>query len=250
MATAAPAGSLPELLREVLNQGQGFLPSGQRVPLQSNVSPAEAELLYQTVRQLAPLHSLEIGLAHGVSSVAILQALQDNGRGIHHVIDPFQHRYQNAGLALIDQAQLTHRLDFHQRFPEEVIPQLVPLDFVFIDSSHLFDLTLMEFVLADKKLTVGGQLALHDLWMPSMQSAARYILSNRAYRRVPTPTLEPPTPGGRARAWLARLLRRVPGSVRVLRPEVLTPRAFADGNLLLLTKAAEDTRDWRHHEPF
>lgn len=247
MVSAQSAG-LPPLLREVVSEQLGFLPSGQRVPLQSNVSLDEAEALYRLVRQQRPLHSMEIGLAQGVSTTAILQALQENGRGTHHVIDPFQHRYGDAGLALVDRAGLSERLDFHQRFPEEVIPHLPELEFAFIDSSHLFDLTVMEFVLTDKKLARDGLVAFHDLWMPSMQCVARYILTNRAYSKVEVNS-EAVSPRRRARRYMARCLQTLP-IASLFRTEVLAPDAFAGSNLLVLRKSKQDERDWRFHQNF
>lgn len=70
-------------------------------------------------------------------------------------------------------------MQFYRKFAEEVFPNLSSLHFVFIDSSHLFDLTVTEFVLADKKLDVGGGMAFHDMWMPSLQTFVRYVLANR-----------------------------------------------------------------------
>lgn len=40
---------------------------------------------------------------------------------------------------------------------------------------------MVEFILADKKLKVGGMIAFHYLWMPSLRKLLRYILRNRDY---------------------------------------------------------------------
>src|SRR5207253_9411867 len=99
-------------------------------------------------------------------------------------MDPFQEKYEDAGLAMAARAGLDSRLQFHRKFAEEVLPTLPRLQFGFIDSSHLFDLTIEEFVMMDKKLDVGGMVAFHDMWMGSLQKFLRYVLSNRAYRLV------------------------------------------------------------------
>jgi hypothetical protein len=109
-----------------------------------------------------------LGLAHGISALAILSAISANGSGHHYVIDPFQESYANCGEAMINLAGLGGWHTFLERFPEEAIPQLPRLQFAFIDSSHLFDFTIMEFLLVDKKLDVGGLMALHDPY-PSEQ---------------------------------------------------------------------------------
>jgi hypothetical protein len=190
-------------------------------------------------------------LAQGISALAILQAIADNERGCHHVVDPFQDRFDNVGLAMTDRAGLRHHLDFHPKFAEEVVPHLPELQFAFIDSSHLFDLTLLDFVLTDKKLATGGVLVFHDLWMPSLQSLARYILGNRGYERVELTSLKRIglSPRARVRHCLGAMLRCCPLSEKVFRPEILRPHEFSD-NLLVLRKVSSDARDWRFHRPF
>jgi Methyltransferase domain len=173
--------NLPQVLLEVFEECRVFAPDGNAQPLESNVSQAEALELYRVVRNLRPEFSVEIGLAHGISALAILAAISANGEGHHYVIDPFQANYGYCGEAMIERAGYRDLHSFLERFPEEVLPTLPRIKFAFIDSSHLFDLTLLEFVLIDKKLEVGGIVALHDTWMPSIQAVLRFILGNRPY---------------------------------------------------------------------
>jgi hypothetical protein len=217
------------------------------------VSEEEALALYSAVRAVRPEQSLEVGLAHGVSALAILGAIFANGSGHHYVIDPFQRNYGYCGEAMIVRAGLGTRHSFLERFPEEVIPQIPSLQFAFIDSSHLFDLTLAEFVLIDKKLDPGGIIAFHDLWMPSLQSVVRFILANRTYSICREFSGNDPTPsvGQRIKELGGRCLRKIPGATRVLNANVLHPwSAFRTQNLLFLQKRSDDERDWRFHRPF
>jgi hypothetical protein len=128
------------------------------------------------------------------------------------------------------------------------------MQFAFVDASHLFDLTLMEFVLLDKKLAVGGIIGLHDTWMPSLQKAVRFILANRAYeivRGASDRSSESDPPRQRITRLLSRMARRVPGAKRIFRPELLNPwQNMKIENLILLRKTADDRRDWRFHKPF
>jgi predicted O-methyltransferase YrrM len=189
--------TLPDLLLQALASKVAFAPDGTTRPLESNISREEAQDLYSAVRSIQPVCSLEIGLAHGVSALSILSAIFANGSGHHYVIDPFQKNYANCGEAMIALAGFAGRHTFLEQFPEEVIPQLPRLQFAFIDASHLFDYTVMEFVLVDKQLDVGGIIALHDLGMPSLQAVMRFIRTNRAYDRP---------------------LKMAPGSKRLLNP--------------------------------
>lgn len=253
LARTNEADPLPALLREAFAQGSALTPDGDRVPLHSSVAYEEAGWLYQLTRQLRPGHSLELGFGQGLCALAILQALQDNHGGIHHVLDPFQRRAQNVGLAMASRAGLANYLDFHEKSAEEVVPHLPPLQLALVDGSGLFDVALSEFVLVDRKLEVGGVIVWRDLWMPSRQKLVRYILSNRAYRLVPGDAMggEPWTTRQRAQAVLAGVLGRLPWSNRLFRIELLEPWfAISRVNLIWLQKTGPDDRGGRFHKPF
>ncbi len=188
------------------------------------ISLDEALEIYSAVRAIGPEHSAEIGFCCAGSGLAILKGLEDQGRGMHHVCDPYQSSYaKNAGLRNVERAGLAHRLHFQEKFPEEIVPALPPLQFVFIDASHLFDISILDFVLADKKLDVGGVVAFHDLWMPSLQKLVRYILANRNYEiyrgAVPAPESRR-TMRSRLAGMLGSGLRRLPGADRLFAPEL------------------------------
>jgi predicted O-methyltransferase YrrM len=257
--TPAPPGNsgeelLPVALQKVFATQTVANERGEARPLASNVAWEEAVKLYRVVKVLRPRLSAEIGFAQGISTAAILQALADNDTGKHHVIDPYQNQYENCGLSLVRQAGLAGWLVFHENFAEEVIPTLSELQFAFIDSSHLFDLTVSEFVLLDKKLSVGGVIGFHDLWMPSLKKVLRYILSNRAYQIYRLPEEEALRRNGltKIKAGMAAALRRLPrGSRRYFSAELFQPwSTFGLSNLAFIEKTAPDRRDWRFHREF
>jgi predicted O-methyltransferase YrrM len=70
--------TLPDLLLEALSAKVVFAPDGTTRPLESNISREEAEALYSAVRSVQPACSLEIGLAQGISALAILAAISAN----------------------------------------------------------------------------------------------------------------------------------------------------------------------------
>ena len=241
---------LHEILQSAFRTGEVFTPSGTRIPMSSNVSEEECVRLYEAVREIRPAVSVEIGFAQGISTLAILQALHENGHGHHHVIDPFQEKFDNCGLAMVEKSGLGGRFTFHEKFAEEVIPSLPKLQFAFIDSSHLFDHAICEFVLTDKRLDVGGLIGFHDLWMPSLQTATRFILKNRAY--VVHGQQYAPVKPGRILFRIARkIASRMPGRDRIFSREFLKPwQAFGIPNMVLLRKTADDNRDWKDHSAF
>lgn len=254
MSENDPSSRAPTpVLREIFATQQVYDARGNAVKLDSNISVEECALLHAAVSELRPQLSVEVGFANGVSTLAILDALQGAGVGHHHVIDPFQRNYDYRGRAMVERAGLAGRFTFHERFADEVVPTLPPVQFAFIDSSHLFDQTVAEFVMVDRKLAVGGVVGFHDMWMPSQQAFIRYVLANRAYAPWQPASAARQTGAGmppRAR-WLRKLLGKLPRARRVFAEDFLRPWAEFDlGNLVLLRKTAEDTRDWRFHARF
>jgi predicted O-methyltransferase YrrM len=247
-------------LRAALTERLVWDHAGARVPLHSNVSTDEACLLYDVIRFLKPEKTLEIGFCQGISALAILQALEDNGRGTHHVVDPFQRDYGNAGLEMVRRAGLEGRLHFVEAFPEEVVPTMPSgFGFAFIDASHLFDLTLLDFMLVQKKLDPGAVVGLHDLWMPSLQKVWRYLTSNRScvpcdaeFRRTSDLVIRLQRPW-RTRLKIAagRLAGWLPGCGQAFSPEFLTPwETLGVPNLALLRTGGPDQREWTFHHTF
>jgi predicted O-methyltransferase YrrM len=244
---------LPPVLREMLETGTYRDAQGVAQKLHSNISADEALTLYTVVRGRQPRATGEIGFAFGVSGLAILGALEANGLGRHYVSDPFQTKMVNGmGLENVRRAGLGQRLEFFEKFPEEVFPALPPLQFAFIDASHLFDLSMLDFVLVDKRLEIGGVIGFHDLWMPSLRKLIRHILANRAYRLHPaTPAGEPWSVKQKFLSGLAAVAKRLPRSDRWLAPEATKPwHEFHASNLVLLEKIGDDVRDWREHVIF
>jgi hypothetical protein len=57
-------------------------------------------------------------------------------------------------------------------------------DLVFIDGYHRFDDVLIDLTFSARLCRKGGIIALHDMWLPSVQAVTSFLLTNR-------PDLEP-----------------------------------------------------------
>ena len=246
---------LPQVVNTALETGEVIRADGTRIALHANVSGEEAARLYNLVRVRKPNATIEIGLAQGISALAIAQALKDNASGaLHHIVDPFQSsKYESVGLTSLDRAHLREHVRFYEAFPEEAVPTLPEADFAFIDASHLFDLTVLDFVLVDKRLKVGGLIGFHDLWLNSVRRVLRYILTNRAYRIYED--VAPPQLSARKKrkSQVAAVARRVPYADRVLRAEVLRPthELGIHGSMVFIEKTGEgDERHFRSYVDF
>lgn len=127
----------------------------------TGVDEGVATLLYSLVRLTRPEIVLEIGTAKGNSTIAIAQALEDNGLGILHTIDPV--RQQIVDIA-IRKSGLGHRIKYHIGFSYDIIPSLsVPrIDFAFIDGDHSYEHVAADFALVRDRVAAKGFLAFHD----------------------------------------------------------------------------------------
>jgi predicted O-methyltransferase YrrM len=211
-----------------------------------SIEPDRGQRLYKVVRESHARTTLEIGCAYGLSTLHICQALIDNGGGEHVAIDPFQFRgavdgshdhYHGVGLANVERAGFSDMFTHMEQKSYCALPELLKqgnlFDFVYIDGMHLFDYALVDFFYADLLISVGGYIAMDDLWMESQQWALSFILKNRSYKLVyqqPISALK--------QAW--RKIKH-PHS----RPGMMDKADFA-----VLQKTGHDKRNWKHFEAF
>src|SRR5262249_9170123 len=134
---------------------------------------------------------------------------------LHVVIDPFEKiHYHGIGLRLVDRIRFEGKFKWLQEFSVHALSDLIrqheKFDFIFIDGNHRFDDVIVDFYLCDTLMRPGGLIILDDMWMPSIQSAASFVIKNRSYK-----------------------IERQPAK-----------------NMLVLRKVRDDDRSWRHFEKF
>lgn len=230
--------------------GSGFVKDAQGNEHQHDTSSVTFQggaLLYNVIREKKPARTLEVGMAYGLSSLFICQALADNGGGQHTAIDPYQAQsYKSIGLLNIERANLKNILRFYEAPSAEILPQLVSqkecFDFAFIDGSHLFDNAFVDFFFIDKLIQEGGHIAIDDIWMPSVRKVAAFILKNKPYRLVCPPGALT-TPFGLRMARLGRRILQNP----VGRDWRLK---FVPENVALFQKIGKDNSTWDFYRDF
>jgi predicted O-methyltransferase YrrM len=156
-----------------------------------SVTPERGEFLRDLYRSERATHSLEIGMAWGLSTLFMLVALAENGAGkrLHVVTDPFQtQRWHGAGLRSVRDVGGDAMVEFHEQRSELLLPQLIcanrQFDFVFIDGDHRFDGVFVDFVLADHLLKPGGLIVFDDVWFDPVYLTCCFAESNLGYRLV------------------------------------------------------------------
>lgn len=203
--------------------------------------------LFQELIQTNKLErTLEIGMAYGLSTMFICQAHRDKGSGSHIAIDPFQSTFwKSIGLLNIQKSGLSDILTFHEGLSYNVLPQLLAqnenIDFAFIDGSHHFDYTLVDFFYIDKLLQVGGYVVFDDIWMPGIRKVLYFILQNRGYEVVKTQSSENVAVNVKrlTKRFLQNPLERNYKGVK-----------FIPGNICVLRKISEDEREWDFYRSF
>lgn len=132
------------------------------------------------IQDIKPSQCLEIGLAYGISSLAILDALNSLNKSFHHtIIDPFQAEWTGIGLLNIEKAGFSKNITFYEKFSDQVLPSLYndnkKIQFAYIDSTKVFDVLMTDFYFLDKILEINGILVLDDCGYPGIRLLCRYI---------------------------------------------------------------------------
>src|SRR4051812_6714178 len=101
---------IPPELSRIFATREVYTPEGEVRPLNSAIAEVYAVTLHETVCARSPREVLEIGMANGVSSLAITSALEEVGAGVLTSIDPYQSAYsENVGMETIRRAGLSSR---------------------------------------------------------------------------------------------------------------------------------------------
>ena len=151
------------------------------------IPPEFAAELTRQVAAVRPKVAVEIGMANGLSSLAILAGLPEGSQLIS--IDPFQDaQWGGQGSKLIAQSD---RADSHrliQDFDYLALPQLLSegceAQFVYIDGMHTFDYVALDAFYADKLLAVGGVIGFNDCGFRSIHKFLKFFRSHRHYQEL------------------------------------------------------------------
>lgn len=123
--------------------------------------------------------SVEIGLAYGTSTLAIVETIAGNG-GKAVAIDPYENSYWGGnGLDLIKQAGYEGALEFVEDFSYTTLFRYLEqgrkFDFAYIDSTKLLDWLMVDFFLLDKLLETNGIIVFDDVNYPAIRKLLRYL---------------------------------------------------------------------------
>ena len=243
-----------KLLEEVFVTRKFINSKGQKLDIHGETSKGQCLFIQDIIRRHKFTRSLEIGLAFGLSALAIVEEIEKN-EGRHCAIDKFQHAdWGGNGLELIRQSGYEEKFEFYEDFSYAVLPSLLSIgrhfDFVYIDSTKVFDWLLVDFFFIDKMLDIGGIIVFDDTGYFSIRKLARLIQGLPHYKVV----------GSFPENIKPVMVNRVTGkllSTPPFRHIFKGGLSYADyikeinsGGCLAFQKIGEDKRDWKWHRDF
>ena len=192
-----------------------------------SVSLRRGAFLHDLIRSERASVTLEIGMAWGLSTLAMVQALVENGarRRSHVVLDPHQKSlYGGAALRALRETGAAKFVEFHEENSMTMLPRLVErnrsFDIVFVDGRHVFDGVFLDFIYADWLVRPGGVIVLDDTFADPIHLTCRFAETNFEYVPVADVFAED-APRDRNAYWRP--------AMRALRKPTVTPAARSHG---------------------
>ena len=245
------------LVERILTTRRSVLPDGSEVDANSFIPRDECELVYEAVAAAKATRAIEVGMAFGVSSLCIADALQRNGPNARLVsIDSHQTAgWNRAGIHLIGRAGYDPIVTLIEEPSQLALPRLAAagerFDFGFIDGWHTFDHTLIDFFFVDRMLEEGGFVLFDDVGYPAINAVVRFILANRDYELVKALQFEAPPVSLRLRRAIKRRLRPLARTDRdPKREHEELFRKIENVHAVALRKRGSDARRFDHYERF
>jgi predicted O-methyltransferase YrrM len=245
------------LLEQIFTTGISEMADGSPATLSSSISREDCAAVERVIARYGASSAVEVGMAFGISTLAIADALSRNGSARMVSIDPHQSvGWNGAGMHLLRRAGLGEVVELIEEPSQLALPGLAArgqrFDFAFIDGWHTFDHTLIDFFYCDWMLEPGGVVMLDDVSFPAIDRVVRFILANRDYEVVDVTQYDDTTsPGLRFRRSVKRLLRPLARTDHDASPanERLF-RGIDRAVVVALRKRGNDARPFDHFEPF
>ena len=176
-----------ELAKQIQRDGFVQTSTGKQLPLRSATDAAQCEFLSSLVSTIKPEQSVEIGLAYGLSTLYICEALSSQKVARHMVCDPFQFDdvWQGVGVKNIADAGYGDIVQFNEVPGDRMLARMAldanRIQFAYVDADKRFDANLVYFWWLDQMLDVGGILVWDDCDWPALRRVARIIAQHPNY---------------------------------------------------------------------
>jgi predicted O-methyltransferase YrrM len=236
-----------EFLNNILTTGKIEDAAGNVLDLHSHTSREQCAFIQTILKQTDARRCLEVGLAYGISSLAICEIIHEKDDATLYSIDPQQDWWQDIGLNNITQAGYGDILQFQREYSSVALPRLAAadtsLDFAYVDTTKLFDVVLIDAMYILKMLKVGGVLVLDDCAWPGINRVARFIAK---MPHVKTRGCFNNRRPGWKETIISKIANIIPRREIIFTDRILNSRLpfGADVQCIAFEKISEDNRNW------
>ena len=175
-----------QVLQKIFKTSTVNGPKGEKHPLHSNTSEAQCKFLESIILKIQARVAVEIGLAYGISSLAICEALRHQENPQHHIIDPLQADWHDIGLLNLEKAGFLENVKFYREYSHIALPKIqtsgLIADFAYADTTKVFDVLMVDVFYLHKILRVGGILVLDDCNFPGIRKLARFLCHHPGWK--------------------------------------------------------------------
>lgn len=172
------------LLESINKTGKYTNTKNETITIDSETPIPQCEFLQKIIRDNKCKSAVEVGMAYGISSLAIIEAISENG-GKLTSMDPYETgNYGGNGLDLVKQAG--YEIEFYEDFSHTVLSKLAAggrrLDFAYIDSTKMIDWLMTDFFIIDRMMDINGVIVFDDITYPSIRKLVRYLAQLPHYK--------------------------------------------------------------------
>ncbi len=236
------------LLEQVLSENKVLDAEGIEYILHSNTRSEQCDFIVSLIDKIDARMCLETGLAFGISALAICGAIEKKQNKIYYSIDPFQKSdWQNIGIENLKRENYWEFVKFYPKFSDQILPCLhldgVELDFIYLDSTKVFDFLCVDVHFSAKLLREGGILVLDDVGYPGIQKLARLMLQQPHWKKIGSFDQRSLST---KRKFLSKVVSMLPYQQMLIAPEFdnLERENGLQAQAIAFQKVSEDTRNW------
>jgi predicted O-methyltransferase YrrM len=155
------------------------------------INETQGNLLRNWIIKEKAVHTIEVGLAWGISALHICEGLTigGNSEARHIVIDPFQSsrpKFANCGLQVLDEAGVLSMVEFIPEKSQITLPRFLgegrQFDFAYVDGSHLFDAVFLDLIYLGQLVRPEGIIFGDDYQAPAVERAVSFCITNLGWK--------------------------------------------------------------------
>jgi len=177
-----------QYLADVYRTGIMFERSGEQILLNdSSIGLTEGQILWYLARSSHSKSVIETGFGRGGSAAFFLSALAPWNGTLVSIDHAFRHWAGDTGIHYINQLGLAENHRLIEEPSELALAKIVSkssaeyLSLSYIDGSHHFDGTLIDFMHLDRLTEIGGIIAIDDAHAPAVRTVASFVANNLPY---------------------------------------------------------------------